>query len=83
MISPEQLIMFVDVMAIQLGQGKNADQLAVMGCVLNQLGDALSTMGAQKGVIEKQAKIRLEACAKANELKKKTTASEPKKAAVP
>ena len=56
MLSPEQLLVAIDAMALALAQGKSADQLNVMGCALNQLGDALATMGAQKGVIEKQNK---------------------------
>jgi hypothetical protein len=63
-MSPEQLIIMIDTMAIGLARGKSADELNVMGCMLNQLGDALSTMGAQKNVIEKRKAKALE-CAKA------------------
>ena len=68
MLSPERLMIWVNVTALQLAQGKSADELGVLGAMFTQLGDTLTTMSVQKSAVE-------EACEAA-----KTSASSGKQA---
>jgi len=52
LVGPEQLATWVHVAALELSCGKNAAQLAVLGSVFTQLGDTLTTISAQKSIIE-------------------------------
>ena len=52
MLSPEQLATWVHAAALELSRGKSAAQLAVLGSVFTQLGDTLTTISAQKSIIE-------------------------------
>ena len=47
-MSPEQLVTWVHLAALELAWGKSAAQLAVLGGIFTQLGDTLATMSAQK-----------------------------------
>lgn len=58
MLSPRHLMVWVDVVALQLADGKNTAELNVLGAVLNQVGDALQTMAAQQTAIENIEKAR-------------------------
>jgi len=51
-------MVWVDVVALQLADGKNTAELNVLGAVLNQVGDALQTMAAQQTAIENIEKAR-------------------------
>jgi len=53
-LAPEQLASWVHIAALKLACGKSADELAVLGSVFNQLGDTLSTISAQKSLIEEK-----------------------------
>jgi len=57
LLSPEQLASWVHIAALKLARGKSAAELAVLGSVLNQLGDALATMSAQKSLMESKEKL--------------------------
>jgi len=52
MLSPQELVLWVNAVALQLAQGKTTDELNVLGSVLNLLGDAISTISAQQAAIE-------------------------------
>ena len=52
MLSPEQLASWVHIAALELGHDKSAAELALLGSVFTQLGDTLTTMSAQKSLIE-------------------------------
>jgi len=49
---PGELASWVHVAALELACGKSAAELAVLGSVFTQLGDTLTTMSAQKSLIE-------------------------------
>jgi len=53
-LSPEELILWIDVTALRIAQGKSVEEMARLGNVLNQLGDALATMSAQKALVDRQ-----------------------------
>lgn len=52
MLNPQQLVLTVDLLALQMGQGKNPQELAVLGRMITQLGDTLSTMAAQSAYVQ-------------------------------
>ena len=52
MLSPAQLVTWVNVTAVQMAQGKSADELALLGGVFTQLGDTLTTMSIRKSAVE-------------------------------
>ena len=56
MLSPEQLVAWVSVTALQMAQGRSADELGLLGGVFTQLGDTLTTMSIQKSAIESACK---------------------------
>ena len=52
MLSPEQLVSWVHMAALELACGKSAEELSLLGSAFTQLGDTLATMSAQKILIE-------------------------------
>ena len=52
MICPSALVASVTAAAIALAQGRSADQIGLLGAVFTQLGDTLTTIGLQQGIIE-------------------------------
>ena len=56
MLSPERLVIWVSVTALQMARGKSADELGVLGAMFTQLGDTLTTMSVQKSAVENACK---------------------------
>ena len=54
MLDPGQLATWVHAAALELACGKSAAELAVLGSVFTQLGDTLTTISAQKSLMEAQ-----------------------------
>ena len=54
MLAPAQLATWVHLAALELARGRNADELAVLGAIFTQLGDTLTTMSTQQGLIEEK-----------------------------
>jgi len=53
-LSPEQLVSWVHIAALELACGKSAEELALLGSVFTLLGDTLAAMSAQKVLIEEK-----------------------------
>jgi len=51
-LTPEQLVLWVNVTALRLARGKTTDELSVLGSVLTQLGDTITTISSQQAAIE-------------------------------
>ncbi|MBW5457480.1 hypothetical protein GPJ60_08450 [Clostridium sporogenes] len=47
-ISPEELALLANLIALELSKGKNANELNVLGNVLAAVGTIISTISAQK-----------------------------------
>ena len=56
MLSPEQLVAWISTAALQMAQGRSADELSLLGGVFTQLGDTLTTMSIQKSAVEAAGK---------------------------
>ena len=56
MLSPEQAAMWASAAALQLSQGRDADDLALLGSMFTQLGDTLTTLSIQKSAVEKASR---------------------------
>jgi len=54
LLSPEQLASWVHIASLELAHGKSAAELALLGSVFTQLGDTLTTMSAQKSLMEEK-----------------------------
>ncbi|MCL2495546.1 MAG: hypothetical protein FWE98_07855 [Oscillospiraceae bacterium] len=54
MPSPGQVATWVHLAALELARGKNADELALLGAALSQLGSVLTTLSAQKSLFEEK-----------------------------
>lgn len=50
---PNQLIAAITAIAAALADGRDSDEIAVLGTVFTQLGDTLSTIAVQKSLCEK------------------------------
>jgi len=56
LLCPESLAVWVSVAALRLAEGKGADELSVLGAVFTQLGDTLTTISAQKSMMDSAGK---------------------------
>lgn len=51
-ISPEELALLANLIALELSKGKSADELNVLGNLLAAVGTIISTIAAQKQNLE-------------------------------
>jgi len=47
-LSPEQLSVFANIIAISIAEGKSADDLNILGTLASSVGDLLQLMAAQQ-----------------------------------
>ncbi|WP_251861293.1 hypothetical protein [Clostridium sp. Marseille-Q2269] len=52
-LSPEELILLANLIAIQLAQGKTGEQIELLGGFISTIGSILTTIGAQKEIFER------------------------------
>ena len=54
MLCPAALVSMVTAAAAVIAEGRSADELALLGAVFTQLGDTITTISIQKGLIEQK-----------------------------
>ena len=52
---PNTLAAGISAIAAAIAEGRNADEIALIGAALTQLGDTLATIAVQKNFCDKQA----------------------------
>ena len=52
---PNTLAAGITAIAAAIAEGRNADEIALIGAALTQLGDTLATIAVQKNICGKQA----------------------------
>lgn len=52
MLAPEAIITTVTALATAIAQGRDNDEIALLGTVFSQLGDTLATLSAAKDIIK-------------------------------